>query len=268
MRAYNSLSQTGTWGYVTRQGPLSDLHPVNFCFCCIFTNRFWIKWTEPVDTWEAWALVCIQPGYNTFWMSFGFALVSQVLSPNITNAPVAEWDQISTSWLQDHVKAPRRAQFAISTCLYPSSGCHVQQSHESLIFRFLHTCEMNGIFIISVTAQSASGHSIGSRHKTSLCMLYSFPSIISLHIFPISLLSAHIPSPSLCDLTPHLPLTSFFPPWGIPETALSNALNYTHHWFTERGIGAERDACFHLLPPLFSRLLQPARLLSLWAAGE
>lgn len=50
-------------------------------------------------------------------------------------------------------------------------------------------------------------------------------------------------------------LTSFSPPRGIHGTALSNALNYTHHWFTELRIGAEEDACFHL--PLLASWFAP-----------
>ena len=39
------------------------------------------------------------------------------------------------------------------------------------------------------------------------------------------------------------------PPFFLPEESLSNALNYTHHWFTERRIGTERDACCFFSPP-------------------
>lgn len=53
----------------------------------------------------------------------------------------------------------------------------------------------------------------------------------------------HILSLSLSATSPIF-LSPLFTPCGIPETALSNALNYTHHWFPEQRIGAGRAIVF------------------------
>ena len=50
------------------------------------------------------------------------------------------------------------------------------------------------------------------------------------------------------------------PPFFLPEESLSNALNYTHHWFTERRIGTERDACCFFSPPSSSCFFFPLLL--------
>lgn len=74
-------------------------------------------------------------------------------------------------------------------------------------------------------------------------------------------LTSHFSATSCVFLSP------FYPPLGKPATSLSNALNYTHHWFTENRIGTEA-LVFSLLPPLASCLSQSSKFNKNWQTNE
>lgn len=142
-----------------------------------------------------------------------------------------------------------------------------------IIIQFSNIC-----ISIKLSISQALVFCLGLMHETQIC---SSPLCLkqlewsSLSLEELSAPLLHLPPlsshPVFLSQLPclsffYLSLTSFFPPKRVPGTALSNALNYTHHWFTERRMGAKRVTCFQVFPPptCFS---QPARLLFSRAAG-